>query len=52
MMMVFFFFVVIKRSAKLPTIPKEPKFHIPQQKKIKSCLSWNDMSNYTFQFQP
>ncbi|KGN52502.1 uncharacterized protein LOC101204950 [Cucumis sativus] len=41
-----------RRSGKLPTIPKEPKFHIPQQKKIKSCLSWNDMSQYTFQFQP
>ncbi|XP_038889743.1 uncharacterized protein LOC120079582 isoform X2 [Benincasa hispida] len=41
-----------RRSAKLPTIPKEPKFHIPQQKKIKSCLSWNDMSHYTFQCQP
>lgn len=33
-----------RRSVKHPTIPKEPKFHIPQQKKIKCSLSWNDMS--------
>ncbi|EEF36286.1 conserved hypothetical protein [Ricinus communis] len=38
-----------RRSTKLPTIPKEPKFHIPQHKKIKSCLSWNDMSTFTYQ---
>ncbi|XP_030468136.2 microtubule-destabilizing protein 60-like isoform X1 [Syzygium oleosum] len=37
-----------KRSLKNPTIPREPKFHIPQQKKIKCCLSWNDMSPYTY----
>ncbi|KAG6602528.1 Protein TPX2, partial [Cucurbita argyrosperma subsp. sororia] len=42
-----------RRSAKLPTLPREPKFHIPQQKKIKSCLSWTDdmMSHYSFQQQ-
>ncbi|XWS40973.1 hypothetical protein CRYUN_Cryun17cG0041200 [Craigia yunnanensis] len=38
-----------RRSLKHPTIPKEPKFHIPQHKKIKCCISWNDMSTYTFQ---
>ncbi|XP_059452613.1 microtubule-destabilizing protein 60-like isoform X2 [Corylus avellana] len=38
-----------RRSMKHPTIPKEPKFHIPQQKKIKCCLSWNDISTYTYQ---
>ncbi|KAL5987636.1 hypothetical protein ACLOJK_035386 [Asimina triloba] len=32
-----------KRSMKHPTIPKEPKFHIPQHKKIK-CMSWNDIN--------
>ncbi|XP_057487924.1 microtubule-destabilizing protein 60-like [Actinidia eriantha] len=32
-----------RRSMKHPTIPKEPKIHIPQQKKIKCCMSWNDM---------
>ncbi|KAL3525875.1 hypothetical protein ACH5RR_014247 [Cinchona calisaya] len=32
-----------RRSMKLPTIPRDPKFHIPQQKKIKSCMSWNDI---------
>nr|GMD01067.1 protein TPX2-like [Ipomoea batatas] len=32
-----------RRSEKLPTIPREPRFHIPQHKKIKSCMSWNDM---------
>ncbi|KAL3723302.1 hypothetical protein ACJRO7_035483 [Eucalyptus globulus] len=37
-----------KRSSKNPTIPREPKFHIPEQKKIKCCLSWNDMSPYTY----
>ncbi|XWS44377.1 hypothetical protein CRYUN_Cryun15aG0039800 [Craigia yunnanensis] len=38
-----------RRSSKNPTIPREPKFHIPQHKKIKCCISWNDMSTYTFQ---
>ncbi|PON40776.1 TPX [Parasponia andersonii] len=38
-----------RRSMKHPTIPREPKFHIPQQKKIKCCLSWNDASSFTFQ---
>ncbi|KAL4377590.1 hypothetical protein GQ457_02G011000 [Hibiscus cannabinus] len=37
-----------RRSSKIPTMPREPKFHIPQHKKIK-CMSWNDMSPYTFQ---
>ncbi|MCD7469323.1 hypothetical protein HAX54_008261 [Datura stramonium] len=32
-----------RRSAKNPTMPREPKFHIPQHKKIKSCMSLNDM---------
>ncbi|XP_058081564.1 microtubule-destabilizing protein 60-like [Magnolia sinica] len=32
-----------KRSLKNPTIPKEPKFHNPQHKKIK-CMSWNDIN--------
>lgn len=36
-----------RRSVKHPTVPKEPKFHIPQHKKIKCCVSWNDMSSYT-----
>ncbi|TYG52255.1 hypothetical protein E1A91_D09G011000v1 [Gossypium mustelinum] len=40
---------VPKRSTKNPTIPKEPKFHISQHKKIKCCISWSDMSSYTFQ---
>ncbi|GLU11002.1 hypothetical protein SLE2022_277750 [Rubroshorea leprosula] len=40
-----------RRSMKLPTIPREPKFHIPQHKKMKCCLSWNDISSYTFQHQ-
>ncbi|XP_019442733.1 PREDICTED: suppressor of Mek1-like isoform X2 [Lupinus angustifolius] len=35
---------VPRRSMKHPTIPKEPRFHIPQHKKIKCCLSWNDMN--------
>ncbi|KAM1358162.1 hypothetical protein ACFX15_044459 [Malus domestica] len=38
-----------RRSMKHPTIPKEPKFHVPQNKKIKCCLSWNDMSSYTYE---
>ncbi|KAE8701056.1 40S ribosomal protein S19-3-like [Hibiscus syriacus] len=37
-----------RRSLKNPTIPREPKLHILQHKKIK-CMSWNDMSQYTFQ---
>ncbi|KAL8117200.1 hypothetical protein AgCh_015197 [Apium graveolens] len=32
-----------RRSEKQPTIPKEPRFHLPQHKKIKSCMSWNAM---------
>lgn len=38
-----------RRSMKHPTVPREPKFHIPQHKKIKCYLSWNDLSTYTFQ---
>ncbi|XP_055804775.1 microtubule-destabilizing protein 60-like [Solanum dulcamara] len=34
---------VPRGSTKDPTIPREPKFHIPQHKKIKCCMSWNDM---------
>ncbi|XP_022993564.1 uncharacterized protein LOC111489526 isoform X2 [Cucurbita maxima] len=41
-----------RRSAKLPTIPREPKFHIPQQKKSKSCLPWNDVGSHYYTFQP
>ncbi|KAJ7974330.1 protein TPX2 [Quillaja saponaria] len=38
-----------RRSMKHPTIPREPKFHIPHHKKIKCCLSWNDLSSCTFE---
>ncbi|KAJ8750340.1 hypothetical protein K2173_014255 [Erythroxylum novogranatense] len=38
-----------RRSTKHPTVPKEPKFHIPQHKKIKCGLSWSDMSTFTYQ---
>ncbi|XP_010317121.1 microtubule-destabilizing protein 60-like isoform X1 [Solanum lycopersicum] len=34
---------VPRRSTKDPTVPREPKFHIPQHKKIKCCMSWNGM---------
>ncbi|KAF8399577.1 hypothetical protein HHK36_015444 [Tetracentron sinense] len=37
-----------KRSLKHPTIPREPKFHIPHHKKIK-CMSWNGLNIYTHQ---
>ncbi|KAJ4960577.1 hypothetical protein NE237_020487 [Protea cynaroides] len=37
-----------KRSVKLPTVPMEPKFRIPQHKKSK-CMSWNDLNIYTHQ---
>ncbi|MCL7024705.1 hypothetical protein MKW94_006653 [Papaver nudicaule] len=33
-----------KRSVKNPTIPKEPKFHVPHHKRIK-CMSWSDVSS-------
>ncbi|OMO85897.1 TPX2 family protein [Corchorus olitorius] len=39
-----------RRSSKHPTIPREPKFHIPHHKKIKCCMSWNDLSS-TYSFQ-
>ncbi|KAK6129191.1 hypothetical protein DH2020_037070 [Rehmannia glutinosa] len=32
-----------RRSMKQPTIPKEPKFHIPEHKKIKCYLSLDDL---------
>ncbi|KAL0332137.1 UNVERIFIED_CONTAM: hypothetical protein Scaly_2115200 [Sesamum calycinum] len=32
-----------RRSTKHPTIPKEPKFHIPQHKKVKCYLSLDDL---------
>ncbi|KZV42764.1 hypothetical protein F511_07461 [Dorcoceras hygrometricum] len=31
-----------RRSTRQPTVPREPKFHAPQQKKIKCCMSWDD----------
>ncbi|KAL8144451.1 hypothetical protein V2J09_017483 [Rumex salicifolius] len=34
-----------KKSTKQPTIPRDPKFIQPQNKKMKSCLSWNDFNN-------
>ncbi|XP_068654677.1 microtubule-destabilizing protein 60-like [Aristolochia californica] len=34
---------VPKRSEKLPTLPKDPRFNVPQHKKIK-CMSWNDLN--------
>ncbi|XWS32950.1 hypothetical protein CRYUN_Cryun22dG0034800 [Craigia yunnanensis] len=37
-----------RRSSKNPPIPREPKFQIPRHK-INCCVSWNDMSPYTFQ---
>ncbi|XP_073148697.1 microtubule-destabilizing protein 60-like [Henckelia pumila] len=33
---------VPRRSTKQPTKPREPKFHAPQQNKIKCCMSWDD----------
>ncbi|KAG5129411.1 hypothetical protein JHK84_035808 [Glycine max] len=38
---------VPRRSTKHPTIPREPKFHIPQHKKIKCLVSRNDMNRYS-----
>lgn len=38
-----------RRSMKHPTMPREPKFHVPQHKKIKSCLSSSDFSSYASQ---
>ncbi|XP_057769642.1 microtubule-destabilizing protein 60 isoform X2 [Salvia miltiorrhiza] len=35
-----------RRSEKQPTIPKEPKFNLPQQKKIKCNLSLDDFTAY------
>nr|XP_043617807.1 reticulocyte-binding protein 2 homolog a [Erigeron canadensis] len=33
-----------RRSERQPTIPKEPRFHNPQHKKFRCCMSWSDMS--------
>lgn len=30
-----------RRSTRPLTIPKEPKFHIPRQRRATSCISWN-----------
>ncbi|XP_016471403.2 microtubule-destabilizing protein 60-like [Nicotiana tabacum] len=38
-----------RRSTKDPTIPREPKFHMPEHKKIKCCMSWNDIYVHTQQ---
>ncbi|KAJ6290393.1 hypothetical protein OIU78_026175 [Salix suchowensis] len=38
-----------RRSLKHPTVPRDPKFHIPQHKKIKSCVSWSDVRSYTYE---
>uniref|UniRef100_A0A7N0V2E7 TPX2 C-terminal domain-containing protein n=1 Tax=Kalanchoe fedtschenkoi TaxID=63787 RepID=A0A7N0V2E7_KALFE len=38
---------VPRRSEKSPTVPKEPKFHIPQHKKIR-CMSLMDFSPFTY----
>ncbi|KAL2898523.1 Protein TPX2 [Bienertia sinuspersici] len=35
-----------RRSMKQPTVPKEPNFQFPQQKKIKCSLSWDDFNDY------
>ncbi|CAH8258991.1 unnamed protein product [Arabidopsis lyrata] len=37
-----------KRSNKHPTIPRDPKFNIPQRKKIRCCStsSWSDTGSY------
>ncbi|CAE5965814.1 unnamed protein product [Arabidopsis arenosa] len=37
-----------KRSNKHPTIPRDPKFNIPQHKKIRCCStsSWSDTGSY------
>ncbi|KAF5725398.1 caldesmon isoform X1 [Tripterygium wilfordii] len=38
-----------RRSLKHPTIPRDPKFHIPQHKRMKCCPSWSDLSTFTFE---
>ncbi|XP_031257645.1 uncharacterized protein LOC116115649 isoform X2 [Pistacia vera] len=41
-----------RRSMKHPTIPRDPKFQMPpHHKKIKCCVSWNNMSSFTYQQQ-
>ncbi|KAJ8762831.1 hypothetical protein K2173_022960 [Erythroxylum novogranatense] len=42
---------VLRRSTKHPTLPKEPKFLMPQHKKVKPCLSWNDIDTFTYQHE-
>ncbi|CAA0402781.1 unnamed protein product [Arabidopsis thaliana] len=45
-----------RRSSKHPTAPRDPKFHIPQHKKIRCCSSssWSEtgscMSDFQYQF--
>nr|AFK45180.1 unknown [Lotus japonicus] len=36
-----------RRSMKHPTIPREPKFHIPHHKKLKCYSPWNEMNPYS-----
>ncbi|CAA7038616.1 unnamed protein product [Microthlaspi erraticum] len=38
-----------RRSSKHPTIPRDPKFNIPQHKKIRCCSSssWSETGSYT-----
>ncbi|WCJ25620.1 TPX2 (targeting protein for Xklp2) protein family [Euphorbia peplus] len=40
-----------RRSMKHPTVPRDPKFHIPEHKKMKCCQSWDDMSMSTFTYE-
>ena len=40
------YYILVWRSMNNPTIPKEPKFHIPHHKKIK-CLTFNEMRSYS-----
>ncbi|KAG9439819.1 hypothetical protein H6P81_019984 [Aristolochia fimbriata] len=42
---------VPKRSEKLPTIPKEPRFHMPPQNKKIKCMSWNDLNSVYYHDQ-
>ncbi|CAJ2665780.1 unnamed protein product [Trifolium pratense] len=37
-----------RRSMKQLTIPEEPKFHIPNHKKLIKCLSFKEMRSYSF----
>ncbi|XP_010551817.1 PREDICTED: uncharacterized protein LOC104822338 [Tarenaya hassleriana] len=43
-----------RRSMKHPTIPREPRFHLPQQKKIRCgsvSSSWSETGSYTCDLQ-